>query len=73
MDFTLFAFLAVALALPVFGIADAIRRPERAFYRIGRRKWVWVAIQVVVPVMGSLAYYAWVRPRVRASEYWDRR
>lgn len=73
MDFTLFAFLFAVLILPVFGISDAVQRSERAFYRVGRRKWVWVAAQVFVPVLGSLAYYAWIRPKVRAADYWDRR
>lgn len=63
-------FLAAILAVPIFGIWDASRLPADAFSRTGRSKTTWIIIQVVVPIFGTLAYYAFIRPSVRASDRW---
>lgn len=71
MTFDLMIFLAAILAVPIFGLADATRRPPEAFEEAGRSKTVWVVVQIIVPVFGTLAYYAWIRPRVRAQHEFD--
>lgn len=71
MSLDLYFFLAAVLAVPVFGISDVLRLSEGSFDEAGRSRSAWIAIQVVVPVLGSLAYYAFVRPRVRARERFD--
>jgi predicted MFS family arabinose efflux permease len=69
----IYIFAAVVLAVPVFGLYDISRRSEQAFRASGRSRTVWVVIQIVVPILGTLAYYAFVRPRVRArGEFEDR-
>lgn len=73
MDFTMLAFLGAIGLVPLFGLADAIRRPVWAFRRARRNKTVWVVGQIVVPILGTLHYYAFVRPGVRAVQTFDGR
>ncbi len=73
MPFDLMIFLAAILAVPVFGLLDVRRRPAEAFRAAGKSKAVWFAVQILVPVFGTLAYYAWVRPRIRAQHELDDR
>lgn len=72
MSFDLVIFLAAALAIPVFGVLDALRMSRESFDDAGRSRTAWVTVQVAVPVLGTLAYYAFVRPRVRAREHFER-
>ena len=63
----LYFFLAAILAVPVFGIADVLRMSEDDFAATGRNRSTWIVAQILLPVIGTLAYYAFVRPRVRAE------
>jgi hypothetical protein len=63
-------FLVAILVIPVFGVRDAARLPADAFQRAGTSKGGWLAAQVLLPVFGTLAYYAFARSRVRASARW---
>lgn len=63
----LYVFLAAILTVPVFGIADVVRMDDDDFAATGRRRSTWIVAQVLLPVVGTLAYYAFVRPRVRAQ------
>jgi hypothetical protein len=64
-------FLAAILAVPIFGIWDAWRLPSEAFARTGRSRTAWIVVQVAIPVFGTLSYYAFVRPSVRANARFD--
>lgn len=70
VDTTGLVFAAIVLLIPVGGIWDALRHPPEAFAAAGRSRTWWVAVQVVLPILGSLVYYAFVRPRVRAEHRW---
>jgi hypothetical protein len=72
VTFDLVIFLAAALAIPVFGILDVLRMSPASFDDAGRSRTAWLVVQVAVPVLGTLAYYAFVRPRVRARERFGR-
>lgn len=74
MDFSglsTLVFAAAAAAIPVLGISDVLRQPPGAFEAAGRSRRMWIALQIFVPLFGSLSYYAFVRPRVRAQHYFD--
>lgn len=71
MTFDLVIFLAAALAVPIFGVSDALRMDQGSFEEAGRSRTAWIVIQVAIPLLGSLVYYAFVRPRVRAQRRFD--
>jgi drug/metabolite transporter (DMT)-like permease len=62
------------VAIVVWGLADAVQRPEAAFARVGQNKILWVAIQAVgllfclAGAVLSAIYLAAIRPKVRAAE-----
>lgn len=65
---------AIPLALSVWALLDAARRPEWAFALVGRRRVVWVAaplfgVLFLVPgLVIALWYLLRVRPQVAAAE-----
>jgi hypothetical protein len=63
----------VLLALPVWGIVDAIGRPERLWAQIGMSKVRWIASLVAAAPFGvgfvvAAFYFRRVRPRLSAAE-----
>jgi hypothetical protein len=68
------AALGAPLALTVWALLDAARRPEWAWALSGRRRVVWLAailfgaMTVVVGVVVSSVYLWRVRPAVAAAE-----
>ena len=65
---------ALPLALTVWALLDAARRPEWAWALAGRRRVVWMAailfgtFALVVGLVISLVYLLRVRPEVAAAE-----
>lgn len=58
---------AVPLALTIWALLDAARRPEWAWALAGRRQVVWMAVIMfsALTVIGGLAVSAWYLTRVR--------
>lgn len=60
------AILLVAfLAVPLWGVVDAVRIPSDAWEKAGRSKRFWIAIQVLTLYLGAVAYVAGIRRDVR--------
>jgi hypothetical protein len=65
---------SVPLALSVWALLDAARRPEWAWALVGRRRIVWLAailfgtMVLIVGLVVSGIYLARVRPEVAAAE-----
>jgi len=64
--------LVAAIAIRVWAIVDAIRRPSSAFERAGSSKVMWLSLLIVFAVLAffvatvlGVAYLVGVRPRVR--------
>lgn len=49
------------LALPLWGVIDAVRIPAHAWEKAGRNKRFWVMIQLVTLYIGSVIYLSGVR------------
>jgi hypothetical protein len=66
--------LSIPLALTVWALLDAARRPEWAWALAGRRRVVWMALilfgamTVLVGVAVALLYLVRVRPEIAAAE-----
>jgi hypothetical protein len=66
--------LAIPLALTVWALLDAARRPEWAWALAGRRRVVWMALilfgamTVLVGLAVATVYLVRVRPAVAAAE-----
>ena len=56
----------VAFVLPAWGIVDAAIRPDNVWSAAQQNKLVWVVVQIVVPVIGTIVYFAVVRPKLTA-------
>lgn len=63
----LVSFAVMALALPVVALREILRHDTAAWEAAGRSRARWVALVVLVPVLGAVAYYGFVRTRVRAA------
>jgi hypothetical protein len=64
---------AVLLALPVWGVIDALGRPESQWRRIGESKTRWIVAMAATAPIGigfvvALRYFVRVRPRLAAAE-----
>ncbi len=68
--------LAAGLALALWASIDAATRPQEGWERSGQSKTLWIALPIaalVLPPPGlslavALAYFGWVRPKVRLAE-----
>ena len=65
--------LVAAIAIPIWAIVDAIRRPSSAFERAGSSKVMWLSLLIVFAVLAffvaavlGVVYLVRIRPRVRA-------
>lgn len=67
-------FVCIPLAISVWALLDAARRPEWAWALAGRRRVVWMGAIMfgVLSVIGGLLISSWylvgIRPRVRDAE-----
>ena len=65
--------VASSAVVIIWGIADALLRPARAWRAVGERKILWIVLQALwlpillwpVAAVFSVVYLAVVRPRVR--------
>lgn len=64
---TLFVLTAL-VALPWLAIRDVLRHPAERWERTGHSRAVWIAVIVLVPVLGGALYLRRVRPRLRAQQ-----
>jgi hypothetical protein len=65
----LFVLLVILLviALPIWAVLDAAIRPNGAWQAAEQSKVVWVLVILFMPLLGSILYFAAIRPRVRAG------
>ncbi len=56
------------VAFPVFGVVDAVRRPDWAWRKASSNRGLWLAVQILLPFVGTLLYFGLVRPRLRAAQ-----
>lgn len=76
LDFIEITILVAFLALPLFGVFDALRIPSSAWEMAGRSKRFWILLQVFGLYLGAIAYLAGVRRDVLfftapPAEDWD--
>lgn len=62
----------VLLALPIWGVVDAMIRPDHHWQVAGRKRKVWVGLQAAgaplgVGLVASTAYFAVIRPKLNAA------
>ncbi len=63
----LWAIAVLALfGLWVWAVVDILRRPSEQFARANTSKVVWVTIVVLFSTIGTVAYLAYLRPKLRA-------
>lgn len=65
MDVIEATLLVLFLAVPLVGVADAVRLPSDAWQKAGRSKRFWVLIQMVALYIGAILYFAGIRRDVR--------
>jgi hypothetical protein len=58
--------LVPMMALPAWGIVDAALRPDASWQAAGQSKIVWVIIQLFLWTLGSVVYFAAIRPKLKA-------
>jgi len=54
----------VVLAIEVVALVDVIGRPKKAFEDAGQKKWLWIVMLLVLPVVVAIFYFAVIRPKV---------
>lgn len=59
--------LALFLLVPWLVVRDVWRRPVASWEAIGRSRWVWTVLVVVLPVLGPVWYVRVVRRELRAA------
>ena len=66
-------FFVAAIAIPIWAIVDAIRRPSSSFVRAGSSKAMWLSLLIVFGVLAffvstvlGAVYLLRIRPRVQA-------
>jgi hypothetical protein len=71
-------FLLGVIAIAVWAIVDAVRRPREAFSSAGSSKALWVTLLLVFAVLAffvssvlGAVYLWWIRPRVAAMQTSD--
>lgn len=57
----------VAIAVWVYGLVDAARRPDSEYQAVGSSKVLWIVLIVVLGVIGSLIYLLAIRPKMTRS------
>jgi len=58
--------LLLAVALPIWGVVDALQTPPARWQEARHNRLAWIALIVLLPVLGSVLYALVVRPRLRA-------
>lgn len=55
------------LVLPMIAVTDLLRQPAGAWRRVPHSRVVWLAVIVLVPVLGAALYLRRVRPALRGA------
>jgi hypothetical protein len=66
-ELVLLLVILLVMVLPIWSVLDAALRPDGAWQAAGQSKVVWVLVILFMPLVGSLIYFAAVRPKVRAG------
>jgi hypothetical protein len=53
--------------VPVWGIIDAALRPDDVWARASQNKVVWLLLQIFLGALGTLIYFAAIRPKLKAA------
>ena len=64
------AFFLVGLLLAVlmiWGIFDAAGGPESSWRSADQNKVAWILVQAILPILGSIVYLLWIRPKIRSA------
>jgi len=69
-DLLVVLLILVGLAVPVWAVVDAARRPTEAFYAAGSNKTIWIVVIAVAWFFGlgfflGAFYLLFTRPKVR--------
>ena len=59
-------FIALSVMI-VFGIVDATVRPPDQWIGAGQNKLLWILLQIFIPLVGMIGYFAVVRPKLQAA------
>jgi hypothetical protein len=54
-----------SLVLPIWAAVDAALQPDPTWRAIGHSKIVWVLVSLFTWVIGPIAYFVGIRPRLR--------
>jgi hypothetical protein len=57
----------VGTILPLWGIIDAALRPDDVWARANQNKLVWILLQIFLGPLGAVAYFAAIRPKLKAA------
>lgn len=60
--------VAALVLLPWIALRSVFRQPAERWEAAGHSRVVWVAVIVLVPVLGAALYIRRVRPRLRARQ-----
>ena len=58
----------VPFGLAIWGIVSAASFGEETWRRAGSEKVVWIVLQLCLGFIGSIAYLAAIRPKLKAAE-----
>lgn len=65
-ELLILVLVALFGVLPLWGIIDAAIRPDAAWAAAGQNKVVWVLVQIFLGVLGAIAYFVAIRPKLKA-------
>jgi hypothetical protein len=66
-ELILLLVILLVAALPIWAVLDAAIRPDGAWLAARQNKLVWVLVILFMPLVGSVLYFAAIRPKVRAG------
>lgn len=59
--------LLLTVVLPIWGIIDAAIRPGSQWRQSNQSKVLWVVLQLFLGIVGAIAYFAAIRPKLKAA------
>jgi hypothetical protein len=57
-------FVLVFWGIPIWGVVDAALKPDPVWAAAGQNKILWVALQVILGIIGTAIYFFAVRPKL---------
>lgn len=61
----LLVMLGPFVVLPIWGIMDAAFRSDSEWQAADQNKIVWILVQIFLNVVGALAYFLVIRPKLK--------